>query len=92
MAESGKRNAIFSLLKRDDLLAVLPPGYGKSLFFQLFAVAALLEMEEQQTVLVVCPLKSIIKDQITEAQRMEILVLQLQMYPTKNYQLPIFSG
>ena len=31
-------------------------------------------MEEQQTVLVVCPLKSIIEDQITEAQRMGISV------------------
>ena len=47
-----------------------------SQFFQpdtrFFAVAASLEMEEQQTVLVVCPLKSIIVDQITEAQSMGI--------------------
>ena len=70
MAESEQRNAIRPLLKRDDLLAVLPTGYGKSLIFQLFAFAALLEMEEQQTVLVACPLKSIIEDQFVEAQSM----------------------
>ena len=67
-----QRNAILSLLKRDDVLAVLPTGYGKSLIFQLFALAASLEMKEQQSVLVVCPLKSIIDDQITEAQSMGI--------------------
>ena len=39
----------------DDLLAVLPTGHGKSLIFQLFAFAASLVMEEQQTVLVVLP-------------------------------------
>ena len=63
-----QHNAILSLLKRHDVFAVLPTGYGKSLIFQLFAFAASLEMEEKQTVL-----KSIIEDQITEAQSMGIL-------------------
>ena len=31
-------------------------------------------MKEQQTVLVVCPLQSIIEDQITESQRMGISI------------------
>ena len=67
-----QRNAVHSLLKGEDVLAVLPTGYGKSLIFQLFVVAATIERNEQQTVLVVCPLKSIIDDQIAEAQSMGI--------------------
>lgn len=69
-----QRNAVECLLKGDDVLAVLPTGYGKSLIFQLFAVAASIEREERQTVLVVCPLKSIIEDQIAEATSMGIPV------------------
>ncbi|PFX14413.1 hypothetical protein AWC38_SpisGene21430 [Stylophora pistillata] len=62
-----QRNAVDYLLKRDDVLAVLPTGYGKSLIFQLFAVAVSIEGEERQTVLVICALKSITEDQIAEA-------------------------
>ena len=67
-----QRNAVEYLLNHDDVLAVLPTGYGKSLIFQLFAVAASIEMKEPQTVLVVCPLKSIIEDQLAEAESMGI--------------------
>lgn len=67
-----QRNAVKCLLEKDDVLAVLLTGYGKSLIFQLFAVAASIEREEQQTVLVVCPLKSIIEDHIAEAESMGI--------------------
>ncbi|XP_022808271.1 putative ATP-dependent DNA helicase Q1 [Stylophora pistillata] len=62
-----QRNAVDYLLKKDDVLAVLPTGYGKSLIFQLFTVAVSIEGEERQTVLVICPLKIIIEDQIAEA-------------------------
>lgn len=54
------------------MLAALPTGHGKSLTFQLFAVAASIEGEERQTVLVICLLKSIIEDQIAEAGSMGI--------------------
>ena len=60
------------LLNHNDVLAVLPTGYAKSLIFQLFAVAASIERKEQQIVLVVCPLKSIIEDQIAKAESMGI--------------------
>lgn len=62
-----QRNAVDYLLKKDDVLAGLPTGYGKSLIFQLFAVAVSIEGEERQTVLVICALKSITEDQIAEA-------------------------
>ena len=65
-----QRNAVEYLLNHDDVLAVPPTGYGESLIYQLFAVAASIERKEPQTVLVVCPLKSIIEDQIAEAKSM----------------------
>lgn len=52
------------------MLAVLPTEYGKSLIFQLFSVPASIGRKERQTVLFVCHLKSIIEDQIAEAERM----------------------
>jgi len=67
-----QRNAVEYLLNHDDVLAVLPTGYHKSLIFQLFAVAASIERKEPQTVVVVCPFKSIIEDQIAEAKSMGI--------------------
>ena len=70
--EPEQRNAVDYFLNHDDVLAVLPTGYGKSHIFQLFAVATSIERKEPQTVLVVCPLKSIIEDQIAEAESMGI--------------------
>ena len=70
--EQKQRNAVKYFLNHDDVLAVLPTGYGKSHIFQLFAVAASIERKEPQTVLVVCHLKSIIEDQIAEAESMGI--------------------
>ena len=67
-----ERNAVEYLLNHNDVLAVLPTGYGKGLIFQLFAVAASIERKEPDTVLVVCPLKSITEDQIAEAKSMGI--------------------
>ena len=49
-----------------------PQDKAKALFFQLFAVIALIKRKAQQTVFI-CPLKSIIEDQIAEAKSMGIL-------------------
>ena len=67
--EPEQRNAVEYFLNHDDVLAVPLTGYGKSYIFQLFAVAASIE---RKYVLVVCPLKSIIEDQIAEAESMGI--------------------
>ena len=63
-----QRQAVKAVLKGGDVLAVLPTGYGKSLIFQLFAAAAAIKRRQHQTVLVVCPLQSIIDDQVAEAR------------------------
>ena len=44
--EPEQRNAVEYFLNHDDVLAVLPTGYGKSHIFQLFAVAASIERKE----------------------------------------------
>ena len=59
-----------ALLQGRDILAILPTGYGKSMIFQVYVAAAALKVKEHQTVLVVCPLGSIIDDQIEEAKGM----------------------
>lgn len=74
--------AIKSLLKEKDVLAVLPTGFGKSLVFQVFAVVrSLLSFESNSSngsVLVVCPLKSIISDQIEEARSFGLTALEIE--------------
>ena len=54
------------------MLAVLLTRFRISLIFQLFAVATSIERKEPETVLVDCPLTSIIEDQIADAKSMGI--------------------
>ena len=64
--------AVKELLVGKHVLAVLPTGYGKSLIFTLFLLAReemsrrLAGACDRISVLVVCPLRSIISDQIAE--------------------------
>ena len=48
---------------------MLPTGFGESMIFQLLALA-----REDSVVLVICPLKSIVNNQIKEASSMGISV------------------
>ena len=57
-------SAILQLMSGGDLLGVLPTGFGKSLIFQLLAVA------KKCSIVVICPLLSIMKDQVLEATSM----------------------
>ena len=61
-----QRCSVKQLFSR-DLLAVLPTGFGKILIFQVLAV-----MKEDCVILVICPLKSIVNDQIKESSSMGI--------------------
>ena len=69
--------AIDSLLNGEDVVAVLPTGFGKSLIFQTFVMASQLALKEQATVLVVAPLNSLTEDQISEANEMGISAVSL---------------
>ena len=63
--------AVKNLLNGNDVLAVLPTGFGKSMIFTVFSFAKreLLKrtgQAEAVSILVVSPLKSLIEDQIME--------------------------
>ena len=71
--------AIKSLLKEKDVLAVLPTGFGKSLVFQVFAIITSMgSVSSNGCVLVICPLKSIIRDQIEEADSLGLNAVELE--------------
>ena len=70
--------AVKKLLLNPDVLAVLPTGYGKSLIFQSFVVPKQLLDNAKACVLVICPLNSIIQDQIAEAKSLAITCVSLQ--------------
>lgn len=70
--------AVKKLLLNPEVLAVLPTGYGKSLIFQSFVVAKELLDNAKACVLVICPLNSIIQDQIAEAKSLAITCVSLQ--------------
>ena len=69
--------AISTLASREDLLAVLPPGFGKSLIFQLLVRLVECLTGKASCVLVVCPLKSIIQDQMAEATSLGLKAVAL---------------
>jgi ATP-dependent DNA helicase RecQ len=72
-------------LKGLDVIAVLPTGFGKSLLFQLLP-DFLPVKGEKNIVLVVCPLNSIIEDQlkVLEERGISADVLQLSSDQTRD--------
>ena len=77
--------SVKTLLSNRDVFAVLPTGYGKSLIFRCFVVAKeLLEAKNghgtatSPCALVICPLTSIIEDQMAEAVSLGISCHRLQ--------------
>ena len=60
------------LLEGRDVFAVMPTGFDKSFIFQLFSAAIEQKISEglhpNSVILVICPLISLIKDQIKEGQ------------------------
>ena len=66
------------LLKGHDVVAVLPTGYGKSLIFHLLPwVLPIKTIGESNLVLVVCPLSSIMNDQISVLKQQGIRAASL---------------
>ena len=60
-------SAVNSLLEGNDVLAILPTGFGKSVIFRVFVEAKTLLLQHQVSALVVSPLLRIVQDQISEA-------------------------
>ncbi|KRM43620.1 RecQ family ATP-dependent DNA helicase [Lentilactobacillus parafarraginis] len=58
----GQQEIIKALLNHEDVLAVLPTGGGKTLLYQLYAIAT------HQRVIIVSPLISLMQDQVSRLQ------------------------
>ena len=79
------------------VLAVLPKVFRRSLIFQNVVIAVEMERERPQTALVLCPLRSIINDQISEARNMgfpasSVADLSLRELRSVNFQLLFVSA
>ena len=75
-----QEKALRHLYDRKDLIAVLPTGYGKSLIFQLLPLLAKKrDGNETACVLVICPLTSIVQDQLLEVEEMGIRACSLDV-------------
>lgn len=78
-----QKEAVDSLLQGRDVLAVMPTGYGKSFIFQLFSTSIELKKiaegkHANTVVLVICPLTSLIQDQVKEGKSLGLNCACLQ--------------
>lgn len=70
--KSKQMEAITNVISGYDTLAILPTSYGKSMIYQMLPqIFYELGEHENPTVLVVSPLKSLINDQIIEANELQ---------------------
>ncbi|XP_068735380.1 uncharacterized protein [Montipora capricornis] len=75
--------AVNHLPEGRDVFAVIPTGFGKSFIFELFSTAIELKkisegLHLNSVILVICPLKSLIEDQIKEGQSLGLTCASLQ--------------
>lgn len=70
-----QKTAVKELFEGRDVVAVLPTGFGKSL--QLLVLLARRAKNQAACVLVICPLTSIINDQIQEVEAMGLCACNL---------------
>ncbi|XP_020611964.1 uncharacterized protein LOC110050387 [Orbicella faveolata] len=72
-----QKDSISTLLAGKDLLAVLPTGFGKSLIFQMLVLVKQIMTGKPSSAVVVCPLQSIVYDQLAEASSMGLTAAAL---------------
>ena len=64
--KAEQKLAVKSMLESKDVLAVLPTGFGKSMIFTVFGIAKKNIIKSPVSVLIICPLKSIVADQLDQ--------------------------
>ncbi len=74
----GQKEIILNLLKEKDVLAVMPTGFGKSICFYIAAIL------KSGFTLVVCPLISLMKDQVEFLKDKGIMAEQINSSLTKG--------
>ena len=72
-----QETATKELLSGNDVLAVLPTGFGKSLIYTIFALAREEIMSTNTCAIIVSPLKSIVDDQIAEMESSNCKAMEL---------------
>ena len=72
-----QKQAVEALLAGQDVLAILPTGFGKSLIYQMFCMAKL-SSNANASVLVISPLNSIIEEQVNELNDLGLPSVQLK--------------
>ena len=87
--KTEQEQTVDCLLEGRDVFAVMPTGYGKSLVFQVFVKAmncrkASQAMEANTVVLVICPLTSIIEDQVKEGESLGLKCVTLDEFMDSN--------
>ncbi|KAJ7369741.1 hypothetical protein OS493_036772 [Desmophyllum pertusum] len=61
-----QETAVKELLSGNDVMAILPTGFGKSIIYTIFGLAKQELRSATTCVLIISPLKSLIEDQIAE--------------------------
>ena len=75
-----QEQAVKELQNGNDVLAVLPTGFGKSRIFKAFERLKDNETNGRATILVIAPLASIIKDQLNELRSQGYLAADLSSF------------
>ena len=65
MLKDGQRRIIVEIIKKRDVFAILPTGYGKSLCYTCMSSLYGEIFQEKSIVVVVTPLIAIMKNQVT---------------------------
>uniref|UniRef100_A0A8C6S960 DNA 3'-5' helicase n=1 Tax=Neogobius melanostomus TaxID=47308 RepID=A0A8C6S960_9GOBI len=85
----GKRDPLEAFLSKEDVFALLPTGFGKSLIYQLAPlVAKKMSLYKNPVVVVVSPLVALMEQQVTEASKVGVTAMQIGV----NTDEEIFSG
>ena len=69
--------ALQSLLAGDDVLSILPTGFGKSFIYQVFCLAKQ-SSNPNASVLVILPLNSIVEEQVGELTKLGLPAVHLK--------------
>ena len=93
--KSEHEMAIYRLLHRRDIMAILSTGFGKSMIFTFFAMAKEGMSSSKSCMIAISPLKSIIDDQILEMLSLGCTAMEQLTTETANLLLespPQFLG
>ena len=87
-----QKKQIRGLYQEQDLLAVLPTGYGKSLVFQLLVMIKIRlasSSNDRTNIIVVCPLTSVIADPVAEVESMGLTACNLNEKLEKLHKIEV---